>query len=797
MLALVAVVATVICAVSVNYSYALHSWLVWRVLLLWAYNAVLFAAFLSIGHLLVARVLRLELPTLEMLVTSTAAGVVAFGLLMVLGGFLGWFNLPFAIALPSILIAVGARSVVRCYRPRFAAWRQAAEADPPATRLNRAIWVVAIAFGTLSLTLVYLPLLSPSSLNFDAVWCHLTISQDYAKAGRIIPFDGDYARNVVQFAPLIHTWGWLLPMTGRLQRWTMPLHTEFFFLLWTLGGIAAAVRYVLNGEQVRGIWVVFFLFPAIFVYDANLGGAADHVAAFFAPPFFLCVLRTLRRFDARTLTLCGWLGGAILITKYQGGFLLAGALLLLAGAWLRRLWLMWRARRARSPDGGPPEPNEQEQAPTARQLLLRPLIALGLFGVVVAPHFIRNWAFHGNPFYPFAQDVFASTPTVDNASYLVENLFKEYRARPRGTLLERVATSVRLVFTFSLEPHYSFTKKWPNFGFLFTCCLPMLLFVRDSKRIWQGVVVALGALLMWAFTFRVDRNLQVFAPILVIVTAAIFVRVWQVHWIARFGLLPIVALQVIWGGDAMVYSLRRPIHNSLDLIASGFDDQLQRRSEFRSQYTQLDHELPPDARVVLHMQRGSLGLERKIVLDWPGQQGLLSYEGLAGPKQLREVYERHEISHLLYLPDHRPAWSRYADVLFEDLIRYYPRRKVGDLMLVTLSERSLPSDPKSYRVVTIDMLDYADGSYELSAVAVMDFLPKHLRHYPPPENPLPPDDAGRVRMVKAARAVLVGPAGVSPAVAKPLEMYFEQVRTYERKKKTFDLYLRKRLAIRL
>ena len=30
-------------------------------------------------------------------------------------------------------------------------------------------------------------------------------------------------------------------------------------------------------------WTPFFLFPAIFVYSSNLGGAADHVLAFFVP----------------------------------------------------------------------------------------------------------------------------------------------------------------------------------------------------------------------------------------------------------------------------------------------------------------------------------------------------------------------------------------------------------------------------------------------------------------------------------------------------------------------------------
>ncbi len=61
-------------------------------------------------------------------------------------------------------------------------------------------------------------------------------------------------------------------MPSLMQRWTMPLHTEFFIVVFSLPAIAAMARYLLMQRQLRMAWVGYFLFPAIFVYDMNIGG---------------------------------------------------------------------------------------------------------------------------------------------------------------------------------------------------------------------------------------------------------------------------------------------------------------------------------------------------------------------------------------------------------------------------------------------------------------------------------------------------------------------------------------------
>lgn len=45
--------------------YAIKDWLFWPIALMWLYNLLLFGSFLSVGHLILTRALRLTLPAVE------------------------------------------------------------------------------------------------------------------------------------------------------------------------------------------------------------------------------------------------------------------------------------------------------------------------------------------------------------------------------------------------------------------------------------------------------------------------------------------------------------------------------------------------------------------------------------------------------------------------------------------------------------------------------------------------------------------------------------------------------------
>ena len=87
----------------------------------------------------------------------------------------------------------------------------------------------------------------------------------------------------------------------------------------------AATRWLTHASELecRTTWVVFFLFSAIFVYDSNLGGAADHIAAFLVLPLFLAFARGTERFSPGLCALAGALAGGALVTKYQSAYVTA------------------------------------------------------------------------------------------------------------------------------------------------------------------------------------------------------------------------------------------------------------------------------------------------------------------------------------------------------------------------------------------------------------------------------------------------------------------------------------------
>jgi hypothetical protein len=98
----------------VNEVYPPRQWLFWRLLVLWAWCAYLQIACVSLGHLILTRVLSMgSLPTLEKLVASMALGVVAFTIAMYAGGVVGFYRAWFAIALPIAMFLGGAPELWR------------------------------------------------------------------------------------------------------------------------------------------------------------------------------------------------------------------------------------------------------------------------------------------------------------------------------------------------------------------------------------------------------------------------------------------------------------------------------------------------------------------------------------------------------------------------------------------------------------------------------------------------------------------------------------------------------------
>ncbi len=747
--------------------YAVGHWLFWPIALLWLYNLLLFSAFVSVGHLVLRRLLRLTLSPLDTLAFSIPVGVVGFCLLMYLLGALGLYRTGAAFALAGGLVALDAVPLYRFARDAVSAWR-----TPRDTR-SLVAWV-AVPFGVICLALVYFPLITPDALNFDSTWYHLTIAQDYAREGRIIRFDGDYLRNMPQLTALIHTWGWLLPMPGLTQRWTMPLHTEFFVLVSTLVGIAAAVAYLIKPQRARFAWVGFFLFPSIFVYDKNLGGSADHFVALFCPTLYLAAARARERLTPGTLALFGILAGGAILTKYQAVYMIGPCCVLLAWEWTACL-LRWLKRR---PGGEGPWSDRQA-------VLWSPLLFIAVVLVVISPHLIKNLLEYGNPVYPWALDVFGGHPTVKNAAYQVRHYMADDAFQPRGSLGHRLADSLEVLFTFSLRPFYSFTKRWPDFGSLFTLTLPLLIFIRKPGRLLAAAGVGCLAVFAWAMTYRVDRNLQSVVPILAAATTATLIRTWDLGRLARIGVTALVAVQVVWGGDVMFYSQKDRLQEALKLVTSGFRGAEAERDGYRTAFRRLGEMLPPDAKVLVRPSPVSLGLNRQVVLDQPGSQGLITYAGIGGPTALRDYYRRLGITHVVW-DESLPSWTKRSEILVRELFRAMPLQHVGWYTMGAIAQAQPRPDPPEYLVYVHGIPDYQSGLYRLDDLGTYEPVAPDLKHYAPPQASLPGPVEQRLALLRLASAALVAPRGVlAPEEQNDLTERFVPAHDYQ----SFAVYL--------
>jgi hypothetical protein len=738
--------------------YRIGDWLFWRYALLWGYAALVSLACLASGLAVLERLFRpARQPLGERLVTSVAVGYLLLVLASYALGFLGLFGRWSSMALLAGLSALGARPLAALYR-RWRRARALAAPERPSWRTTCAR--VATLAGALGILVVYLQAMTPHALNFDALWYHLPIAQDYAREGRIVPFLADYNRALPHAASLLQTHSFLLPGMATEARWALALHHEFAFFLWTLVGIAALVRWIV-GRRVRAAWAAMFLFPAIFVYDHNLGGAADHFLAFLGPPFVLALARALGRLEPRRCALVGALGAAALLTKYQAVYFLAPAALALAGRWLQLV-----LRRAA---GGPVH------------LARGPLLTLALLVGLASPHFVKNVAYYRSPVYPFAAAIFGpGSPAEGDATLLAAHVNHDPQFQPTGTWWRRAVGAAARSFSFSFVARYSFTGNVPCVGSLFTLLLPVAPFVRGRRRLGLVIALAFGALLVWAATYFVDRYLQIIVPLMAAATAVLIVRGWELGLAPRVGIGALVAFQLVWGADALVYSGHERIERAVDLIRAGHAGRAAQRMTVPSEGIAIGSSLPRDAVVLLHSDRVSLGIDRRILLDIPGAQGLISYQGIDGPRALYERLRALGVTHLVHPARRRPSHVMKDNVLFHELVHRHAseRSDVRGHVRTTLPEEPPPPDGR-YLVLVVGVHRYRDGLYGVEQLGQHGGLPEGVWRPEAPIEPLGDRSADAIKrlMVRADAAVT---RAVPPEIMSLLRRRFELGERFDR-----------------
>jgi hypothetical protein len=722
--------AIVIFAVSVDRHYPIREWLFWRYAAYWVATLVLLVSCLSVGHLMLHRLVRLRLRLDVHLLFALALGVFAFYLAMFAGGLLHLYGWAFALLLPAALLASGIVPLVRHVRPRVRRLVRLARA-----RDGVGPWrVLAALFGLAGLAMVYFVILTPDNVAYDARWYHLSIAEHYAAQGFVGRFDeGWFQGTFPHLASFLFCWAFLLPGTALFDRIVLSAHLEFALLLATLVGIAALVRWLVRGRGANVSWAALFLFPGIFLYDSSLTAAADHIAAFWAPPIWLALARAWPRLQPRACALLAVFAAGALSTKYQAMSLLA---LPAAAVVFRAGQLLIRTRRDRP-----------------LRALAGPGLAAAVGAVLTAPHWLKNWVWYGDPFYPFMHKIFAGRPWTQDSAHLVESIFKgEQMWVPRGTLGERLAQTGQALFTFSFIPHDwpTFHGMVPVFGSLFTLSLLALPFLRGTRRVWPLVLAAQLGVLVWFVTSHQDRYLQIVLPWMAAVTAATVALVWRVGRLPRAALAALVGLQIVWGADVYFFPTHAivadtPLKPAIALMSSGHRKDYRDRFRRLGDFYEVGRKLPPKAKVLVHESHVHLGLDAPSVSDWSGWQGGISYGRLKSPRGVYQALRDLGVTHLVWYRGDRD-WDSYAgDMLFFDFAERWTvnHQNAGGLVLA-----EMPAAPPALarwndRVAYLACPGrYTPGLYRMDQLALPLVGPPTAPFPPPLEPPSParPED---------------------------------------------------------
>ncbi len=716
-LALVVVAILSVSLAYLNGRFPERQWVALEFAKIWAWQAAFCAAALSAGHLLLATWLRIAVPRWDHWVLAMAVGTVVFGLCVFGAGALGWLNPTFAVALPVLLIAIGLPKTWPALRSFWCQFGSTPSRGGPLTSLVQ-------GFGVIATALVYLQCMTPDAINYDAAWCHLVVAQDYAREGRIVPFLAEAAKNLPHFHALLYTWGFLVPgFSDPALHWMMAQHLEFVLLLWTLSAVVPVVRWMHYGRHVAGAWAAFFLFPGIFVYDSNLGGAADHVAAFFALPFLLAALRLIGDFTPRLCVVAGLIAGGALHTKYQAMYLVVPVALVLLVNWSQMAYRNWwtRSRVGMATALGPGH-------------FLAPLWCASGALLVLLPLFLKNLLFYKNPVYPFLQEVFtASWPSFPGSATLAASHLADVGLRAPGTLAERIVSSLKLMLTYSIEPQFSFAGKLPLSGSLFALSIPIVLFQARNRRLLLGFFLAQTTLFLWAMTYRVERNLQLLIPWMVAATAAALAGAWQSGWLARAALAPLVLLQVGWGAKYMVAGGMERTKSAQQLLSRDLAEGKAPFAGYRSELRALGEALPQDSLVLLHTAHLQLGINRTILSDWAGWQYLIDYRPLLTARDVYERYRALGITHLVWNNYDFPGMKQ-QDVLFVTFTRRHaiPMGRHGGHSVWKMPLEAPPREPPM-QVVTVGLRGYPDGLYAIDKLGVFEETPGQTPQYPLPD----------------------------------------------------------------
>lgn len=698
--------AAALFAYVVGQHYPLPDWLVFRYGTYLALSAALLSSATLLGLAIVGRVAGPGLPFGERVAAALPVGLLAFVLVLMGLGFVGLIHPVLFFALPVTAAAVGiwgCRKTLRSLYRHRASWLALTRAGAGTTLL--------VACGAIGILLVYVPIVMPENISYDTRWYHMATGETYAATGRIFRFrEGWMLGAMPQLASLLYAWCFLLPGALLFDHIELCAHLEFAVFLATLPGIGLVVRRVLPARQFGALagWVFLFFFPGIYLYDSNLVAGADHIAALWAAPLFLAFLRAERALAVRDCLLFALLAVGLMHTKYTAFQLLVFPALALAA---RVAAALVRNARARRFDG---------------KALLGPVYAGGVVLLLWTPHWLKNVLWYGNPFFPMAGNLFPSRPWVANAPARLSVLFAGSDWKPSRDW-EGALRTARALFDFSFIPNDwdAFHGDVPVFGSLFTLALPLLFFLRKTKRLWALYGTCHAAVAFWFWTAHQDRYLQTTLPLMAAGTAAVLMATYRMGWLPRAGTVFLVALQLAWGADVPFLPTHTmmnesPFRAAVEFASSGYRGKRNERFDVLVHWQAMRDAIPKGSSVLVHEEPMHLGIGNRVVSDL-FQTGL-DYTHHASPDRMFDRLQRLGITHFIAPNgDSKKTDSFGADVAWNYFFKRHavsPKRYGGFTLARMPQERPDASGFKD-RVLFLGCEDtYASGIYTFADLDV-------------------------------------------------------------------------------
>ncbi|HEY5959291.1 MAG TPA: hypothetical protein VIV60_22190 [Polyangiaceae bacterium] len=646
--------------------YPIAKWLLWHYLGVIALTLYVGVACLSLGDWVLRHVSRLSLPTHEHVAIGFVLGLTGFELGMFLLGTLQAYGRATFVLYPLALALLGVNRWRHAVR-HFSRWQRVGQ------RLSAAS-VLYVVFGLGALALIYFSILTPYNVQFDARWKHMALAEDYAAHGglRRMP-EGWVFSTRPHLTSYLYVWAFLLPAGTLFHKLLLAAHLELMvFLVTTWFGIPALVRRLVPNADPRVIWVARFLFPGVMLYDSSLSAGADHFGAAIAPALALLLIRAWRKLERTYVYLAVVCLAAAAMVKETVAIMLVPIPVLAIAVRFLQLY-------------GPAEPLVR------RKLLLTVASSVGLGLTLTAPFWLKNWIWHGNPVYPNLGTWFPSRPWSNIAAYRFANEYSEAQMWSPKRDLRGLAESVQALVDFSFLPNdwSKFHGNRPVFGSLMTLLIPVLLWLRHTRRVWWLVGWIHGAIFIWYWVHHQDRYLQAIVPLMAAVAGSILLLVFRQQRVGlRAAVTLLVAVQLASAADvyfiathAMAQSAPRRVVENLGLGHAGKFDE---RFTIEPRYTAIGRILPSDAHVLFHDLQSHLGTGHTGVRDAALWQYGINYSQAKHPNEIHGWLMAMGVTHIVMSATKSSGNDRLAgDLLFFDFAYRHAKltKEVDGLLL--------------------------------------------------------------------------------------------------------------------